>query len=75
MKRSDTDTFDVAACDLLTKDQLRVRLNLTSTRKVDEMMKNRMIPFLRLGHKTVRFDWNKVRDALNRFECKAVGQR
>ena len=60
--------------ELLTKEQLRKRLNLESVRKVEEMMKARMIPYLKLGHKTVRFDWPKVQEALAKFECKAVGQ-
>lgn len=58
--------------DFLTKEELRDRLNLPSTRKVEEMMKARMIPFMRLGHKTVRFNWTKVQHALNCYECKAV---
>jgi len=61
--------------DLLTKEQLRQRLNLPSTRKIDDMMKRRMIPFLKWGSKTVRFDWLKVQAALEKFEHKAVGQK
>jgi hypothetical protein len=61
--------------NLLTKEQLRQRLNLPSTRKIDDMMKKRMIPFLKWGAKTVRFDWVKVQAALEKFESKAVGQK
>ncbi len=61
--------------DYLTKEQLREKLNLPSTRKIDYMMKRRMIPFLKWGTKTVRFDWNKVKDALEKFEYKAIGQK
>jgi len=61
--------------ELLTKEQLRDRLNLPSVRKVEEMMKARMIPYLKLGHKTIRFDWIKVQEALAKFEHKAVGQK
>jgi len=57
----------------LTKEQLRQRLNLPSTRMIDYMMQRRMIPFLKLGKKTVRFDWNKVEAALGAYELKAVG--
>ena len=57
----------------LTKEQLRQRLNLPSTRKIDYMMKLRMIPFLKWGSKTVRFEWDKVAAALAKFEYKAVG--
>ena len=61
--------------DFLTKEQLRDRLNLPSTRKVDDMMKKRMIPFHKWGPKTVRFDYEKVKTALDKFERKAVGQK
>ncbi len=39
------------------------------------MMQKRMIPFLKWGPKTVRFDFDKVRAALDKFEHKAVGQK
>lgn len=58
----------------LNKEQLRERLNLVSTRNVDELMRTKHIPFLRLGHRTVRFDWPKVEKALARFEVKEVGR-
>ena len=61
--------------EMLTKEELRQRLNLPTTRMVDVMMKKRMIPFLKLGAKTVRFDWLKVQAALDKFELKAVGQK
>ena len=59
----------------LTKEQLRQRLNLPSTRMIDGMMKKRMIPYLKWGSKTVRFDFEKVTAALEKFELKAVGQK
>lgn len=61
--------------DFLTKEELKDRLNLPSTRMVDEMMKKRMIPFQKLGHRTIRFNWEKVKAALEKFEHKAVGQK
>ncbi|WP_348543731.1 hypothetical protein [Chthoniobacter sp.] len=61
--------------DLLTKKQLKIRLNLPSERMVEEMMKKRMIPFLKLGHRTIRFEWSKVQEAIAKFEHKAVGQK
>ena len=63
------------ADDFLTKEQLKERLNLPSTRMVDEMMKKRMIPFQKPGHGTIRFNWEKVKAALDKFEHKAVGQK
>ena len=58
----------------LDKEGLRAKLNLVSTRQVDEMMQNKRIPFLRLGYRTVRFDWPKVEKALARFEVKEAGR-
>ena len=58
--------------ELLTKEQLRQRLNLPSTRMVDEMMRRRRIPYIKLGHKTVRFRLSAVIDALNRLEVHAI---
>jgi hypothetical protein len=65
----------VMASGFLDKEQLRVLLNLPSTRMIDELMRKKKIPFLRLGHKTVRFEWKKVKAALERFEFKAVGEK
>ncbi len=59
----------------LDKEQLRQLLNLPSTRMVDELMRKRKIPFLKLGHKTIRFEWPKVKAAIEKFEHKAVGQK
>ena len=61
------------ATGLLTKEQLRECLNLPSTKMVDAMMRKRMIPYQKWGHKTVRFELSKVLKALAKFECAAVG--
>ena len=60
---------------LLTKEQLREALNLPSTRMVDELVRRRKIPVLRLGHRTIRFDLAKVQAALEKLELKAIGQK
>jgi hypothetical protein len=60
---------------LLTKEQLRDALNLPSTRMVDELVRRRKIPVLRLGHRTIRFDLAKVQAALEKLELKAIGQK
>lgn len=67
-----TRETSAASSDYLTKEELRDRLKLESTRKVDELMKARKIPYMKLGHKTVRFRWSKVQEALSRYEIKAV---
>jgi hypothetical protein len=58
--------------ELLNKEQLRQRLNLASVRGVDEMVKRRKIPVIRIGHRTVRFSWPDVEVALERLTLKAI---
>ena len=58
--------------ELLNKEELRQRLHLTSVRGVDEMVKRRKIPVIRIGHRTVRFSWPDVEAALEKFTVRAV---
>ena len=60
---------------LMTKEELRAALNRPSTRMVDELVRKRKIPVIRLGHRTVRFNLAKVTAALERLERKAVGDK
>ncbi len=57
---------------LITKKELAARLNVPSTKLVDELMQSRKIPFLRLGHRTVRFDWLKVQAALSKLVVSEI---
>jgi predicted DNA-binding transcriptional regulator AlpA len=57
---------------LLTKKQLSIKLGLTSTRGVDELMKRRKIPCVKLGHRTVRFKLDAVMAAIERLTIKEV---
>jgi excisionase family DNA binding protein len=57
----------------LTKTELAELLGLTK-RGVEELMRARKIPFLALGHRTVRFVLAEVEKALTKLEVKAVGQ-
>jgi hypothetical protein len=43
-------------------------------RSIRTWMHQGKIPFIRVGHRTCLFDPDKVREALNRLEVKAVGQ-
>jgi hypothetical protein len=49
---------------LLTKQELADRLKADSTRLVDELVACGKIPVIRLGHRTVRFNWGHVCAAL-----------
>ena len=57
----------------LTKSELAGALGM-SKRGVEGLMRRRKIPFLTLGHRTVRFFWPAVEKALGRLEHKAIGQ-
>jgi hypothetical protein len=59
--------------DYLNKVELAARLGITR-RGVEELMRTRKIPYLALGHRTVRFFWPSVERALSKFEHRAVGQ-
>jgi hypothetical protein len=59
---------------LLTKEELRAVLNLPSTKMVDGLMRRRAIPFIRLGHRTVRFERSAVEKALRKMEIHEVGR-
>ena len=57
---------------LWTKEDVRRRLSLQSTRGVDELVRKRMIEKVVLGHKTVRFDPDSIEAAIRRFTIKAI---
>lgn len=65
-------TNDDESCSLLTKQELAKKLNVSSIRVIEEMMRSRKIPFLKLSYRTVRFDWRKVQSALARLEVSEV---
>jgi hypothetical protein len=57
---------------LLTKEELRVQLNLRSTRGVDQLIKDRKINKIVLGHRTVRFSLPQVLADLEKLTVHAV---
>ena len=64
--------METNAAEWLTKKQLQERLNLHSTRGVDQLMKERKVPWCRCGHKTIRFRWPDVEAALEKLTVRAV---
>jgi excisionase family DNA binding protein len=44
-------------------------------RTIRSMVHDRKIPCLKLGHRTLRFDPPKVRQALQKFEISAIASR
>ncbi len=60
----------LTAHPFLTKRELAKHLGV-SVRGVEGFMAARKIPYYTLGHRTVRFDLEKVMVALGSFEVKA----
>ena len=56
---------------LLKRHELAARLAMSS-RGIAELTRKRMIPVIRLGRKCVRYDFAKVKAAIDRFEIKEV---
>ena len=59
--------------ELLTKEQLKERLNVPHVRIIEEMTRRRKIPVCRLGHKTLRYNWTQVQAALEKLTVREVG--
>jgi len=59
---------------LVTKRDLAEQLNL-SVRSIDNLVRRRAIPIIRLSPRCVRFDSHAVQRALRRFEVTEVGRR
>lgn len=77
----ETDTFCIDdTCmittenPLLNKSELRYALGLPSTRSIDQLVRKRKIPFIRLGHRTLRFNLADVEAALKKLTIKEVGR-
>lgn len=66
----DTIVKPQAGQTFLTKRELAKHLGV-SVRGVEGLMAARKIPYYTLGHRTVRFDLQKVMAALSGFEVKA----
>ena len=56
---------------LLNKAQLAERLNMT-LRGVECMTRSRIIPVIKLGHRTLRYSWPRVCEALAKREVREV---
>jgi hypothetical protein len=58
---------------LVTRGQLARQLSL-SCRSVDNLQKQRKIPFIRISRRCVRFHVPSVLTALRRFEVREIGR-
>ena len=58
--------------DLLTEKQLLKRLGTISAKKLSELRSKRLIPTIRLGHRTLRYNEEAVRRAIRKLTVKEV---
>jgi predicted DNA-binding transcriptional regulator AlpA len=58
--------------NLLTEKQLLKRLGTISAKKLYELRNQRLIPVVKLGHRTLRYNEAAVRKAINRLTLKEV---
>jgi excisionase family DNA binding protein len=63
-----------SAKHLLSKKELALALGV-STRTINNWMAQRRIPFLRLSARLIKFDLDRVKTALARYEVREVGAR
>ncbi len=63
---------DTNASRPLTAKQIAEELNLPSETTVRYLARNRKIPVIKIGYRTLRFDLERVRTALAKLEVKAV---
>ncbi|MHA3774892.1 helix-turn-helix transcriptional regulator [Verrucomicrobiota bacterium sgz303538] len=59
---------------LCSKEELAREFKV-SRRTIEEWMRSKRIPYLRLSPRMVRFDLERVLAALNRYEVKEAGRR
>ncbi len=70
--RSEPDHQSASSDCLITKEQVREKLNLVSTRGVDDLVRRRVIPVIILGHRTRRFSWPAVQAAIAKLTVKSI---
>jgi predicted DNA-binding transcriptional regulator AlpA len=51
---------------LITKEELAKQLSMTPA-GIKNLVYQRAIPVLRLGHRTIRFRWSEVETAIERY--------
>ena len=59
-------------CHFLSKQELALAVGV-SPRTIDNWMAQRRIPFIRLSARLIKFNLERVKTALGRYEIKEVG--
>jgi len=66
------ETISPTSGDLLTEPELLERLRTVSPKKFYELRSKRLIPVIRLGHRTLRYNEEAVRRALRKLTIREV---
>jgi hypothetical protein len=66
------ETISPTSDDLLTERELLKRLRTVSRKKLYELRSKRLIPVVRLGHRTLRYNEEAVRRAIRRLTTREV---
>lgn len=53
--------------ELITKNELQKRLRC-SRFLIEDLTRQGLIPYLKLGYRSLRYDWPKVQEALRKLE-------
>jgi excisionase family DNA binding protein len=60
--------------ELVSKQELALIVGV-SPRTIDNWIAQKRIPFIRLSARLIKFNWERVKAALARYEIKEVGAR
>ena len=66
------ETISPTSGDLLTETELLERLRTVCEKKLYELRSKRLIPVIRLGHRTLRYNEEAVRRALRKLTVREI---
>ncbi len=51
-----------------------MRLSITQ-RQLGELRRKRIVPYVKFGHRSILYPWNRVVESLARLEVRAIGDK
>jgi hypothetical protein len=71
---NNASSWQLVGRHFLSKQELALTVGVCP-RTIDNLMAQRKIPFIRLSARLIKFNLERVKDALARYEIKEVGTR